>query len=151
MKCEDTSKRLKEAMDDIGITQQELSKRSGVSKASISQYVNGSHSPSNISAGKLGKVLGVNPVWLMGFDAEKIKRPTVADFFAGTDHVIEKLGLPEEYDLEPIVVETARKDADILMNERIMRFARMFSELKENDMQIVESMINALHDKRTED
>ena len=47
---------------------QELAEKAQVSKSSISQYVNGSHAPSNISAGKIGKVLGVDPLWLMGFD-----------------------------------------------------------------------------------
>ncbi|MFR2169682.1 MAG: hypothetical protein ACLS54_03025 [Anaerostipes hadrus] len=34
----------------------------------MSQYLNGSHAPSNISSGKMAKILNVNPVWLMGFD-----------------------------------------------------------------------------------
>ena len=68
MKNEITAKRLQLAMNNIGITAQELSNKSGVAKASISQYVNGSHKPSNISSGKLSKILDVNPLWLMGFD-----------------------------------------------------------------------------------
>jgi len=68
MKNSETAKRLSTAMNLAGITQQELSSRSGVNKSSISQYVNGSHVPSNVSAGKMAKVLGVSPVWLMGFD-----------------------------------------------------------------------------------
>ena len=68
MKYPITAKRLTEAMAQKGIKAQELADRSGVSKSSISQYINGSHSPSNISAGKMAAVLEVNPVWLMGFD-----------------------------------------------------------------------------------
>ena len=68
MKNSETAKRLTTAMSLANITQQELSDRSGVGKASISQYCNGSHAPSNVSAGKMAKVLGVSPVWLMGFD-----------------------------------------------------------------------------------
>lgn len=45
----------------------------GISKLSISQYLNGSHAPSNISSGKIGKVLNVEPLWLMGFDVEQRK------------------------------------------------------------------------------
>ena len=63
-----TSKRLRLAMSNANITAQELSIRSGVSKASISQYVNGSHKPSHISSEKIAPVLNVNPLWLMGFD-----------------------------------------------------------------------------------
>lgn len=68
MKHELTAKRLQIAMSNININAQELSNRSGVAKASISQYVNGSHKPSNISSGKMSQILGVNPLWLMGFD-----------------------------------------------------------------------------------
>ena len=66
MKFPETAKRLKYALKDM--SQQELANRSGVSKASISQYVNGTNKPSNISAGKIAQVLDVNPMWLMGFD-----------------------------------------------------------------------------------
>ena len=68
MKHELTAKRLSKALSDKGIKPQELSDKSGVSKSSISQYINGSHKPSNISAGKMANVLDVNPMWLMGFD-----------------------------------------------------------------------------------
>ena len=49
----------------------ELSLRSGVLKSSISQYMNGTHSITNVKAGAIAEVLGVNPVWLMGFDVPK--------------------------------------------------------------------------------
>lgn len=68
MKYEQTAKRLLLALSNSNMKPQELADKSGVSKASISQYVNGSHSPSNISSGKMGAILNVNPLWLMGFD-----------------------------------------------------------------------------------
>lgn len=68
MKNEITAKRLRLALDNANMKPQELAEKSKVSKSSISQYVNGSHAPSNISAGKIGKVLDVEPLWLMGFD-----------------------------------------------------------------------------------
>ena len=68
MKHELTAKRLQIAMNNVNITAQGLSNKSGVAKASISQYVNGSHKPSNISSGKMAMILNVNPLWLMGFN-----------------------------------------------------------------------------------
>lgn len=68
MKNEVTAKRLRLALDNSGMKSQELAEKAQVSKSSISQYINGSHAPSNISAGKIGKVLEVDPLWLMGFD-----------------------------------------------------------------------------------
>ena len=68
MKNPITAKRLAQALSNKNMIPQELANASGVSKASISQYLNGSHAPSNISSGKMAKILNVNPVWLMGFD-----------------------------------------------------------------------------------
>lgn len=49
----------------------ELVEKSSVNKGSISQYYNGVHIPSSNNAKKLGDVLGVNPLWLMAFDAPR--------------------------------------------------------------------------------
>lgn len=68
MKYEISAKRLIMALERKGMIAQELSDQTGIHKSSISQYVNGSHVPSNISAGKMAAVLGVSPVWLMGYD-----------------------------------------------------------------------------------
>ena len=68
MKNEVTAKRLSIALSNLNMRPQELAQKSGVNKASISQYMSGAHAPSNISSGKIGAVLGVNPLWLMGFD-----------------------------------------------------------------------------------
>ena len=73
MKNPITAQRLAYALSNANMIPQELSNASGVNKASISQYLNGSHSPSNISSGKMAKVLNVNPVWLMGFDVPMIE------------------------------------------------------------------------------
>jgi len=72
MKNELTAKRLQLALSRSNMRPQDLADSSGVSKSSISQYINGSHSPSNISAAKIGKVLKVNPLWLMGFDVSDV-------------------------------------------------------------------------------
>ena len=71
MKYEICSKRLLEAMNDIGIKQRELADKAQIAESSVSHYVNGSHAPSNKTAGKLAEILHVSPVWLMGFDVPK--------------------------------------------------------------------------------
>lgn len=78
MKNPVTAKRLAIALSNANMIPQELSNASGVNKASISQYLNGSHSPSNISSGKMAKVLNVNPVWLMGFDVPMIEQSDIS-------------------------------------------------------------------------
>lgn len=70
-----TAQRIKEALNEKGISAMELSRRSGVGKAAISHYVNGSHVPHNKNAVLIAKVLDVNPTWLMGFDVDKKVEP----------------------------------------------------------------------------
>ena len=90
MKNPVTARRLTDAISNAGISQQELSEKSGVSKSSISQYCNGTHIPSDSSAGKMAKVLHVSPVWLMGFDVPE-KLPNAKDETDPDIMVIEKL------------------------------------------------------------
>lgn len=71
MRYELTAKRLKEAMNNLHMSQQELADKSKIGKSSISHYVNGSNEPGNKSAYAMAKVLNVNPAWLMGLDDRK--------------------------------------------------------------------------------
>ena len=71
MKYETTAMRIREAMNDLNITQQELADKSKIGKSSISHYVNGTNEPGNKSAYILAQTLDVNPAWLMGLDAPK--------------------------------------------------------------------------------
>lgn len=77
MKYNVTASRLLKAMADAGMTQQELSNKSGINKSSISHYVNGSHEPGNKAAYALAQALDVDPLWLMGLDVEVHNAPTI--------------------------------------------------------------------------
>lgn len=95
MKNELTAKRLIKALDDNRMTAAELSLKAHVSEASISQYVNGSHKPSNLSSGKMADVLKVNPLWLMGFDVPmkpESTLPEVPTYVDGTMELIQLFG-----------------------------------------------------------
>ena len=89
MKYYETASRIKEAMNDIGISQQELADRSHIGKSSISHYVNGTNEPGNKSAYALARVLNVNPAWLMGLNAPK--HNPLPD--PGTMEIIDKIQL----------------------------------------------------------
>lgn len=104
MQYEVTAQRLRFALDRAGLKAQDLANRSGIGKSSISQYLSGSHAPSNKSAGAMAEVLSVNPVWLMGFDVPMVAPLTheitaedraILDAYhsadAGTQQAIKKL------------------------------------------------------------
>lgn len=71
MKHPKTAQRMRQILDERGITQTQLSEATGISRASISQYVNGVHTLSNLSAEVIGTYTHVNPLWLMEFDVDK--------------------------------------------------------------------------------
>ena len=60
--------RLTAAMKERGIRATDLALRTGLSKARISQYVNGRYVPKSDAILSLAEVLGVSPLWLMGED-----------------------------------------------------------------------------------
>ena len=61
-------------------SQQELADTCGVAKSSISQYVNRTNSPGNMTAAKIGKRYGLNPLWIMGFDVPKTAKESADEF-----------------------------------------------------------------------
>ena len=64
--------RIKELIRDYcDSSQQRFAERTGLNKASVSQYVNGKNVPSSITASKIAKVFGCDPAWIMGFDVDK--------------------------------------------------------------------------------
>lgn len=61
--------RLSQALKSQGITQAELSSRTGIPKSAISQYLSGKFSPKQDRVYLICKVLGVSPAWITGYDA----------------------------------------------------------------------------------
>lgn len=60
--------RLAKAMEIRGMNATELAKRSGLSAASISRYLNGLMFPKQSATYALAQALDVSPAWLLGFD-----------------------------------------------------------------------------------
>ena len=103
MKYELTAKRLQLALSSANISQQELAEKSGVSKSSISQYVNGSHAPGNISAKKIEKILDVESMWLMGFDVE-MRKERSSESAKNDMMFLEKFSLLNERDKNIVIL-----------------------------------------------
>ena len=129
MKFPETARRLQEALNDRCMTQQELANCSMVSKSSISQYINGSHTPSNLSVTKMGKVLRVNPMWLMGFD---VKKETIAMEFLA-DSPFFKAAQRNQSEIADEMVDDMVKNR--MMSEidmRMLEMIRMYRSLSDN-------------------
>ena len=74
----------------------ELARRTGIGKSSISQYVNGTNTPGNITAAKIGYEFGIDPMWIMGFDVPMDKKE--ADKYRQKESF--KQDLEDHYNLE---------------------------------------------------
>ena len=57
--------------EECGGSQQRFAERTHLNKASVSQYVNGRNTPSNLTAKKIADAFNVNAAWVMGFDVPK--------------------------------------------------------------------------------
>lgn len=134
---EKSSKRIRQALEMNDMKQQELADKSGVSKNSISQYLSQRSIPSNISAGKMATVLGVNPMWLMGYDVPMIKENSDSD--AGFDNIY-----PIELHRIPVLGSVACGEP-ILMSEERENYIMSGMDIKADFCLIAngDSMINA--------
>ena len=112
MDKEITARRLNMALTENNMSQQTLSDLSGVSKASISQYIHGRNIPNSESASNMARVLGVRPEWLMGFGDDDINK-----YFDPTYRQINELWEFLSFEQRQTIVQTAR----------------MFANLKEGD------------------
>ena len=65
--------RLGEAMNGMGVT--ELANTLGISKQSISAYINGTRKPKRLTIDGIARALHVNPAWLMGYDVDRFSMP----------------------------------------------------------------------------
>lgn len=130
MKNPETAKRLQEALTAKDMIPQELADKTGIGKASVSQYLNGQHKPSNLSAGKIGKILDVNPLWLMGFDVPMQKPDQVPN-----------LGHTEEYYLN----SDARELAEFLhKNPEYKVLFDASRNVKKEDIEFVKQFIERM-------
>lgn len=93
--------KLREAIAQNNLTVVELSKRSNVSMASISQYLSGRCAPNNITAMKLANVLKVSPLELMGFDLSNYQKIDIDDEL--TQQIIKELQELSEQDRKHIL------------------------------------------------
>jgi transcriptional regulator with XRE-family HTH domain len=68
-----TKDRLLEAMREIGKSQADLVRDTGLNRGTISRYLSGAVEPRHEATHKLAKALGVSEMWLFGYDAPKVR------------------------------------------------------------------------------
>ena len=71
--------RLKAAMHNVGKTQADLARETGISKATLSRYLSGQFEPKQIAVNKLAIALNVSEMWLWGCDVPMEKQKTAPE------------------------------------------------------------------------
>lgn len=71
-----TADRLREAMNDAGMTQADLVRATEIHRSAISRYLLGEYEPKAHAVGKMAKALDVSEMWLFGYDVPKQRTAT---------------------------------------------------------------------------
>lgn len=136
-----TAERLKEALARRHMTAAELCRRTGISSASMSQYMKGKVNPKQDRIYLIAVHLRCRPAWLMGYDIEP-------GFNASSRSAYEKR-LASLDDPEFIAREMADIPNDLKYYKRSDRFAkmhRMFSKVDADTQNAMLERIKELYD-----
>lgn len=160
MKKSNTSERLKELMDARGLKQVDIlrlcepyCKKYGIklNKNDLSQYVSGKVSPGQDKLTILGLALGVDEVWLMGYDTDiplksnrprpdPEKNPRLVPVYGSVPAGIPIEAIEDIIDYEEITEEMARCGEYFGL---IIKGDSMIPDLKEKDVVIVRKQEDA--------
>lgn len=129
MKISDTTHRLKELMDILGLTQSELARRTGLDKSTISYYVNGKREPMQDNIMTISLAFNLDPAWLMGYEVPMYKRDITVDYTLVT----------ERYN--STVAETLNEvKKDETLQKVVNLYQKLSPERKQAILNLIESM-----------
>ena len=119
-RVESVSVRLRKAMSDTGKTQADLSRETGISKATLSRYLSGQFEPKQNAVNKLAVALNVAEMWLWGCD------------------------VPME---RPVPEELGALAAEVLLDPALLKLVQQYMELEEADKEMVSMLVDNMHQK----
>lgn len=128
--------------------QQAFADMCGVSKFSISQYVNGSNAPGNITAAKIANKCKVDPLWVMGFDVPKRKKFTATFSTSALHDAVDKLDVENsEQHTYYTDIETAELAYDMSINPKLRALCEAQRGMDPADLDAMYNMAMALKRK----
>lgn len=139
-----TAERLKEALAHRHMTAAELCRHTGISSASMSQYMTGKVCPKQDRIYLMAVHLGVRPVWLMGYDIEPGYNSV--NYFSQIErlHKIE-----EDPDFITREMEESNLQADIVQYKLLdgkAKMCEMFRRVDEDTRQAMLDRVEELYD-----
>lgn len=116
---QNVSLRLKELMESTGDKQIDMARKTGISKGTLTKYVNGKMGMKQSRIEHIAEVYGVDPAWLLGFDVPKRR---LMSYITEPKHEV--------------------------VSERIVRYGELlakFDKLSDSDRTMIEDMIDRLN------
>ena len=111
------SERLKNALSERGMKQTELSERTGISKSSISEWLNGRYEAKADKIVLIAKALNVNESYLIGLDVPMENEVEQSSTKTILDNIFNKLEKPRQ----EIVINTAQEQLDEQNKENLVQ------------------------------
>ncbi len=116
-------------------SQQRFVDKTGLNKGTVSLYVNGHRTPSNLAAQKIGETFHVAPAWVMGFDVPK-----------------KAIGLHLKVADSPLEVELDKKSVDnpsniIVYSETIHRLVETAEKCTPEQIELAIQVLKNFSDK----
>lgn len=111
------SERLKNALSERGMKQTELSERTGISKSSISEWLNGRYEAKADKIVLIAKALNVNESYLIGLDVPMENEVEQSSTKTILDNIFNKLEKPRQ----EIVINTAQEQLDEQNKEKLVQ------------------------------
>lgn len=111
------SERLKIALSERGMKQTELSERTGISKSSISEWLNGRYEAKADKIVLIAKALNVNESYLIGLDVPMENEVEQSSTKTILDNIFGKLEKPRQ----EIVINTAREQLDEQNKDKVIK------------------------------
>ena len=111
------SERLKNALSERGMKQTELSERTGISKSSISEWLNGRYEAKADKIVLIAKALNVNESYLIGLDVPMENEVEQSSTKTILDNIFNKLEKPRQ----EIVINTAQEQLDEQNKEKTIK------------------------------
>ena len=93
MKITDSQHRLIEIMHEFGVNQEEIARRTGITKSAISNYIIGKREPRQDKISMISEAFGVDPAWVMGYDVPMFPRNNARIAETDSAHLIKYMKL----------------------------------------------------------
>lgn len=134
---ESCSARIRKALAIRGMKQSELCEKTKIPKSALSEYLKGLYEPKQDRLVIMADALGVDPVWLMGFDVP-MESKQKASF-------MEQLSFSTEVYIPVVLDNKAKKDlpAVAMLTEKEKVMLDLFRQIPEDQQELALAMLQA--------